>query len=169
MTDDPDVGVRALANCRDVSERRGGEYFSLQLAADHGVGNGDSDFEFQIEVRPGAEEIAAAGVRPWVAANQNPNLQNVFTTYSASTPQINVDVDPERAQTLGVSVIDIFDALQTALGGAYFNDFNFRPHLAGEASQADAADRVHVRRHLPGAVCSSPPAGAAEAVADVEP
>jgi len=34
------------------------------------------------------------------------------------------EVDRDKAQTLGVPVADIFSALQTALGGAYINDFN---------------------------------------------
>ena len=38
------------------------------------------------------------------AANQNPALNRVFTTYSASTPQLYLDLNREKVQTLGVSV-----------------------------------------------------------------
>ena len=59
-----------------------------------------------------------------VAANQNPDLARVFTTFSASTPAVYLDIDRTKAQALGVSISDIFTSLQATLGGYYVNDFN---------------------------------------------
>jgi multidrug efflux pump subunit AcrB len=42
----------------------------------------------------------------------------VFTTYSAATPQIYLNIDRERAETLGIPVSDIFSALQTTMSGS---------------------------------------------------
>ena len=60
-------------------------------------------------------------------ANQTPGLQAVFSTFQANTPQLLVEVNRNRAKTLGVSVDDIFNTLQTALGSQYVNDFIFQP------------------------------------------
>lgn len=134
----------ALADLRQTFQSvAAANIFPFNLPPIMGLGTG-SGFEFQIESLAGAspEEIAAVARGVMIAANQNPNLENVFTTYSASTPQIKVDVDRERAQTLGVSVNDIYDALQTALGGSYINDFNLYGRTWQVKAQADAADRM---------------------------
>ncbi|NEQ46494.1 MAG: efflux RND transporter permease subunit [Leptolyngbya sp. SIOISBB] len=57
------------------------------------------------------------------AANQNPNLQNVFSTYSAATPQLLIEVDRDRAKALDVDIDDVFSTLQTYIGSRYVNDF----------------------------------------------
>jgi multidrug efflux pump len=57
-------------------------------------------------------------------ANQNAKLTRVFTTFSAATPGVYLDIDRTKAQALGVSISDIFTALQATLGGYFVNDFN---------------------------------------------
>ena len=84
-----------------------------------------------------------------VAAQQVPQLASVFTTYGAATPQIYLKLDRERAQTLGVSISDIFSALQTAMGGTYANDFNLFGRTWQVKVQADARRPQQRRRHLP--------------------
>ena len=69
-------------------------------------------------------ELAAVGRGLVVAGNQEANLTRVYTTYSASTPQIYMDIDRDKAQTLGVSIASVFNSLQTLLGSYYVNDFN---------------------------------------------
>ncbi len=59
-----------------------------------------------------------------LAANQDPDLQRVFSTWATDNPQVFLNIDREKAQTLGVQVSDIFTALQATLGGYYVNDFN---------------------------------------------
>lgn len=58
------------------------------------------------------------------AANQNPNLLGVFSTYAANTPQLLVEVNRDRAKALNVDIQDVFDTLQSFLGSEYVNDFN---------------------------------------------
>jgi HAE1 family hydrophobic/amphiphilic exporter-1 len=59
-----------------------------------------------------------------VAANQQPELGGVFSTFAADTPQVYLDIDRDKAQVLGVKIDDIFNSLQSTLGGFYVNDFN---------------------------------------------
>ena len=59
-----------------------------------------------------------------MAANGEPELAGVYSTYAADTPQIYLDIDRDKAQVLGVKITDIFNALQSTLGSYYVNDFN---------------------------------------------
>jgi multidrug efflux pump subunit AcrB len=70
-----------------------------------------------------------------------PELAGVYTTYGAATPQIYLDLDRERTQVLGIEIVDVFDALQTAMGGYYANDFNLFGRTWQVKVQADALDR----------------------------
>ena len=47
-----------------------------------------------------------------------------FTTFSASSPQLYLDIDRTMAKSLGVTVNDVFQTLQTYLGSTYVNLFN---------------------------------------------
>jgi len=85
--------------------------------------------------------LAAVARGLMISAQTVPELANVFTTYAATTPQINLKLDRERAQQLGVSISDIFSAMQTTLGGTYTNDFNLFGRVWQVKVQADAPDR----------------------------
>jgi HAE1 family hydrophobic/amphiphilic exporter-1 len=77
----------------------------------------------------------------------------VFSTYAAETPQIHLDIDRDKAQVLGVKVSDIFNALQSTLGGFYIDDFNlfgrtWQVNIQADAGFRDAIEdiyRVYVR------------------------
>ena len=77
----------------------------------------------------------------------------MFTAFDPNYPQVKVDLDREKARTLGVPVNDVFQALSATLGGAYVNDFNRFGRLYRVYAQADAESRlkaedigkVHVR------------------------
>jgi len=58
--------------------------------------------------------------KAWAA----PELTGAFTSFSVNTPQIDVDVDREKAKAQGVSINDIFATMQIYLGSMYVNDFN---------------------------------------------
>ncbi|MBZ9938922.1 multidrug efflux RND transporter permease subunit [Mesorhizobium sp. BR1-1-16] len=79
-----------------------------------------------------------------VAANQDPQLSNVFSTFSASNPSVFLDIDRDKAQILGVEISDIFAALQTSLGGAYVNDVNLFGRTWQVQAQAEASDRKSI-------------------------
>jgi hydrophobe/amphiphile efflux-1 (HAE1) family protein len=110
-----------------------------------GLGTG-SGFEYQLqnlEGRP-TTEMAAAMRALAMAANQDPALNRVYSTFSASTPSVYLNIDREKAQVLGISISDIFSALQTAMGGAYVNDFNLFGRTWKVNLAAVAGDRMSV-------------------------
>ncbi|MCX5493342.1 multidrug efflux RND transporter permease subunit [Kaistia dalseonensis] len=76
-----------------------------------------------------------------VAANQDPRLSGVFSSFSASNPSIFLDIDRDKAEILGVDIASIFEALQTSLGGGYVNDMNLFGRTWQVQVQAEASDR----------------------------
>ena len=53
-----------------------------------------------------------------------PELAGLFTSYQVNVPQIDADIDREKAKTHGVDIDQIFDTMQVYLGSLYANDFN---------------------------------------------
>ncbi|MCP9337733.1 efflux RND transporter permease subunit [Stutzerimonas xanthomarina] len=53
-----------------------------------------------------------------------PELAGLFTSYQVNVPQIDADIDREKAKTHGVAIDQIFDTMQVYLGSLYANDFN---------------------------------------------
>ena len=53
-----------------------------------------------------------------------PALAGLFSSFQVNVPQIDADVDRERAKTYGVALTDVFETLQVYLGSLYVNDFN---------------------------------------------
>ena len=62
--------------------------------------------------------------RVLMEANSSPVLSNVYSSFQASSPQVYLPVDREKAMKLGVDVNDISDTLQGTFGYTYVNDFN---------------------------------------------
>jgi multidrug efflux pump len=75
------------------------------------------------------------------AANAEPGLAGVFTTYRSQVPQLFLNIDREKAQALNVPMSSVFDSLQSYLGTNYVNDFNFLGRTFQVNVQADAAFR----------------------------
>ncbi|MGF1460879.1 MAG: efflux RND transporter permease subunit [Leptolyngbyaceae cyanobacterium] len=83
-------------------------------------------FQYQLQDRQGNLSLNALVEKMGEligAANQNPSLQNVFSTYSAATPQLLIEVNRDRAKSLNVDIDEIFSTLQTYIGSRYVNDF----------------------------------------------
>jgi len=79
-----------------------------------------------------------------VAANQDPKLNNVFSTFSATNPSIYLDIDRDKVQILGVKLSDVFQALQASLGGYFVNNMNLFGRTWQVQVQAEASDRSKV-------------------------
>ncbi|MDB5373651.1 MAG: hydrophobe/amphiphile efflux family transporter, partial [Belnapia sp.] len=107
-----------------------------------GLGTGGG-FEYQLQDLQGRDpaELGSAMLGLVVAANQDPRLQQVFSTFSAATPSLFLDVDRDKAQALGIPISNIFSALQATLGGFYVNDFNLFGRTWQVNIQAEARDR----------------------------
>jgi HAE1 family hydrophobic/amphiphilic exporter-1 len=103
-------------------------------------------FEYQLENLEGADPKAMGAVVQGLvaAANQDPRLSRVFSTYGANAPSIFLDIDREKAQSLGITLSDVFTTLQTTLGGYFINNFNLFGRTWQVNLQAEAADRRDV-------------------------
>jgi hydrophobic/amphiphilic exporter-1 (mainly G- bacteria), HAE1 family len=116
---------------------------SIPPPAVPGIGN-NGGFRMQIQNRIG-DDIGfalAAAYQIMEQANQTPGLAGVFTTFSASTPQIFLEIDRVKAQMLNVPIANIFEALQVNLGSAYVNDFNAFGRVYQVRAQAEQAFRL---------------------------
>ncbi len=100
-------------------------------------------FELQLQNLEGRPvgEMAAAMRALVMAANQEPALARVFSTFAANNPSVFLDIDRDRAQVLGVSLNSIFSAVSAAMGGAYVNDFNLFGRTWKVSLQAELLDR----------------------------
>jgi multidrug efflux pump len=83
-------------------------------------------FEFYIQNRgEGGPKKLQEVVQAFQArAAQNPRLAQVQTLWRANVPQLYVNVDREKAKSLGVPLDEIFNTLASTLGTYYVNDFN---------------------------------------------
>jgi hydrophobe/amphiphile efflux-1 (HAE1) family protein len=100
-------------------------------------------FEYQLEALEGQDPAAMGSVTSALiaAANRDPRLARVFTTFTATNPSIYLDIDRARAQALGLNMRDVFTALQATLGGIYVNNFNLYGRTWQVNIQGDAANR----------------------------
>jgi multidrug efflux pump len=83
-------------------------------------------FEFYIQNRGdgGSKRLAEVSQQFIGAASQSPKIAMVNTFWRPNVPQLYVDVDREKAKSLGVPLDDIFSTLAATLGSYYVNDFN---------------------------------------------
>ncbi|HEY2934826.1 MAG TPA: multidrug efflux RND transporter permease subunit [Acidobacteriota bacterium] len=112
-------------------------------------------FEFMLEDRAGRDvsQLADAAQAVVNAARAQPALGLVANTFRVAVPSYRVDLDDEKAQTLGIPTTDVYDSLQTFLGGLYINDFNrfgrtWRVIMQAEPeyrNRPDAVNRFYVR------------------------
>ncbi|TVM17075.1 hydrophobe/amphiphile efflux-1 family RND transporter [Oceanidesulfovibrio indonesiensis] len=113
-----------------------------------GMGNAGG-FTFELQDRTGitTKELAGTAQKFMAEARKRPEIGAVFSTFNADVPQIRVEVDREKAKTLGVPVQDVFVALQSFLGGYYVNDFNkfgrtYRVMLQAEPEYRRRVDQI---------------------------
>jgi HAE1 family hydrophobic/amphiphilic exporter-1/multidrug efflux pump len=83
-------------------------------------------FEFYLQNRGegGAKRLAEVTQAFLARANRDPQLGFTQTLWRATVPQLSVDVDREKAKTLGVPISDVYNTLAATLGNYYVNDFN---------------------------------------------
>ncbi|HSU05675.1 MAG TPA: efflux RND transporter permease subunit, partial [Acetobacteraceae bacterium] len=112
-------------------------------------------FNFVLEGRNGQspQEMSSVARSLIFAANSDPALASVFTSFTTDVPQVLVSVDLTRAALLGVTPADVYAALQANLGGQFVNNFNYQAHvfqvMVQDQSQYRAQvadiDRLYVR------------------------
>ena len=146
-----------LATLRpQLASIQGAIVFPFNLPPILGLGS-TGGFQYVLEGLQGQSpnDLAAVMRGLIVTANQQPELAGVFSTFAADTPQVYLDIDRDKAQVLGVKIVDIFNALQSTLGGFYINDFNlfgrtWQVNVQAEGRFRDAIDdiyRIYVRNN----------------------
>jgi hydrophobe/amphiphile efflux-1 (HAE1) family protein len=114
-------------------------------------------FEYELEALEGQEPATMGSVTQGLiaAANRDPHLTRVFSTFTATNPSLYLDIDRAKAESLGLNISDVFTALQATLGGIYVNNFNlygrtWQVNVEGEAkNRADISDiwQIYVRNN----------------------
>ncbi len=112
---------RARQALRDLPEA---EATPLAPAAVPGLGE-SGGFTFQLQDRAGTTIERLADVARTFAnkAHQDPALADVFDSVKTQVPQVNISIDRDKANTLGVPIASIVDSLQMFLGGMTVNNF----------------------------------------------
>ncbi|TXL66998.1 efflux RND transporter permease subunit [Zeimonas arvi] len=101
-------------------------------------------FEVYVQGRGNADPKRLAEVIGVFVADlqKHPQLQGINTFFRPSVPQLRVEVDREKALSLGVPVPEVFEALQATMGALYVNDFNMFGRTYRVQLQADAPFRM---------------------------
>ena len=105
-------------------------------------------FTFELQQRQSTDDInqfAQVVKRFMIAANQRPELEKVFSYFTASTPNYRLTVDREKAKKLGVSLNDIYSTIQTLMGSRYVNDFTIYGRNFRVVAQADTSFRNDIK------------------------
>ena len=103
-----------------------------------------SGFDIQMQDRGNVGHAALMGYRNQVLgmSMQNPKLQGVRPNSLEDTPQLHIDIDQAKANTLGVLPSNINATLSAAWGSAYINDFLDRGRVKRVYMQGDAPYRM---------------------------
>ncbi|HQT67200.1 MAG: hydrophobe/amphiphile efflux-1 family RND transporter [Rhodospirillales bacterium 20-60-12] len=106
-------------------------------------------FQYELENVAGASQQQMQSVLNGliVAANDDPKLSHVFSTYTANNPSVYLDIDRTKAEALGVPVSSIFTSLQATLGGYFVNQFNlfgriWQVNIQGQQNDRDQINAI---------------------------
>ncbi len=132
-----------------LSRIGGARVLPFQPPAIRGVGN-VGGFQFIVEDTSGTGSLdnLGASVGELVArGNEEGRLRGVFTSFTADTPLLDVEVDRQKAKALGVPIEQIFSTMQVYMGSQYVNDFNYanrtyRVYLQAEQQFRDSPSDI---------------------------
>jgi HAE1 family hydrophobic/amphiphilic exporter-1 len=101
-------------------------------------------FQMMVEDRGslGLVELEKAAMEIIRAASGQSGLGGMTTTFSARSPQLYLDIDRTKAESLSIPLNTVFDTLQAYLGSTYVNLFNKFNQVFQVYVQADAAYRL---------------------------
>jgi HAE1 family hydrophobic/amphiphilic exporter-1 len=82
------------------------------------------------------------------AARKRPEIASIVTTFRPSVPQLYIDVDQDRVLKQGLQFADVYQTLQSFLGGAYVNQFNrfgrqWKVYLQAEPQYRNSSDQIN--------------------------
>ncbi|PWU13630.1 MAG: hydrophobe/amphiphile efflux-1 family RND transporter [Verrucomicrobia bacterium] len=122
----PELHASAIARewTRKFAALPGAQAFAFGPPPLPGYGN-VSGFSMQLQDRSGGDiaQLAKYVQQLTAAVAKRPEIGRLSTTFNPANPQVKVELDREKARTLGVPVNTVFATLQTYLSGLYVNDF----------------------------------------------
>ncbi len=115
-----------------------GKFFAMLPPAINGLGvTGGMSIRFQAKAS-NDPEVLERNLRSFVGAlNQAPEIAMAFTSYSAGTPHLELELDRTKAEAYKVPVATVFSTLQTYLGSSYVNDINIGTQVNQVVVQSD--------------------------------
>ncbi len=127
---------------RDLQSIRDAQIFTVNLPTINGLGR-FGGFDMYLQDRSGAGHQALVDARNQLLgqANQHPSLTAVRPNALEEAPQLRLAVDRVQALAMGLSVSDIYSAIQLMLAPVYVNDFFYQDRIKRVTMQADAAYR----------------------------
>lgn len=128
---------------RKLSSVRDAKINAQQPPPIDNLGN-SSGFSFRLQDRgqKGYPALMAAKDQLVAAANKSPILNNVFVEGLPPAPQVQLNVDREKASALGVTFEEINNTISTNLGSNYVNDFPNRGRMQRVIVQSEAVARM---------------------------
>ncbi len=115
--------------------------FAPPAVIELGTANG-FDLKLQDRGAVGHERLMEARDMLLEMAAQNPNVTMVRPNGLDDTPEFKIDIDWERVGALGLSIDEVQDAISSAIGSSYVNDFIDKGRIKKVYVQADAKFRM---------------------------
>jgi hydrophobe/amphiphile efflux-1 (HAE1) family protein len=150
--------MTAAVVARDIAAKGSGLSEGLTIAfnpaAIRGLGtSGGFEMYLQATADPSPQRLYEMTQAFLAALREHPQLTGINSFFRPTVPQLRVEVDREKALSLGVPVQEVFEALQTTMGALYVNDFNkfgrtYRVQMMADApyrAQPDDLGAVYVR------------------------
>ncbi|MGE9551599.1 efflux RND transporter permease subunit [Erwinia amylovora] len=129
------IAARAMQNLAGI---RDAQIFVLSPPAISGLGQSNG-FTFELQARGATSRDDLLKMRNQLIAeaNKNPSMSAVRANTLPDLPQLQVNFDDQKAQSLGLTIGDINDTLSAAIGGSYINDFTDRGRVKKVYMQGD--------------------------------
>jgi multidrug efflux pump len=126
-----------------LQQVRDAQVFVVNLPTVQGLGQ-FGGFDMYLQDRSGAGRDALTQARNTLLgkASQSPLLAGVRPNSLEDAPQLHMDVDRIQAQSMGLSVGDIYNAVGLMLAPVYVNDFSYGGRVKRVIMQADAPYRM---------------------------
>ncbi|HAY3551104.1 efflux RND transporter permease subunit [Elizabethkingia meningoseptica] len=138
---DPDQIAAALTG--KVSAVKDANAFFFNFPTVQGFGN-VSGFEFMLQDKTnGSFEQLGATTQAFIGElMKRKEIAFAFTTFASGNPQYSIEVNPEKAKQLGVSITDLMQTMQIYFGSSFVSDFNRFGKYYRVMAQADIPYRT---------------------------
>ena len=143
------AGLMRALNQRMAKEIPEAVGFAFGPPAIPGLGTAGG-FTFMLQDRSGAtvEQLFDNLEKLTQAARKRPEIASLVTTFRPSVPQLYIDVDQDRVLKQGLQFADVYQTLQSFLGGAYVNQFNrfgrqWKVYLQAEPQYRNSSDQIN--------------------------